>query len=201
MDGDANDQSRTSLILIIVLQFIVRWNADARICDFSNSNNDWRRYTWKSHKKTYKTKTTMPGPYDSSGPNKAYHCDQKKDKTKGDLSSFPGRHDNLGIPMRQVWHAPHYTDVISPYATTNPAFPIKLHHCLAETKKEGLEHIVSWMPHGRAFKVHDKDAFVKSILPCFFSQSSYESFQRQLNLYNFTRITGGKATYHIYASF
>lgn len=153
---------------------------------------------------------TMPGPYDSSRPNKLYHCDQEEDRAKGDLSSFPGRHNNVGIPLWQLWQAPSYTDrhsyytitdaasnLINPYATNNAAFPIKLHLCLTEIKKAGLEHIVSWMPHGRAFKVHDKDAFVKSVLPRFFSQSSYESFQRQLNLYDFTRITGGNAIYDV----
>jgi hypothetical protein len=55
-------------------------------------------------------------------------------------------------------------------ATDNPRnflvnFPLKLHYMLNETEKEGLGHIVSWMPHGRCFGVHKPKDFVLSILP------------------------------------
>eukprot|EP00804_Cyclotella_cryptica_P004562 CCRYP_006901-RB/>CCRYP_006901-RB protein AED:0.43 eAED:0.43 QI:0/-1/0/1/-1/0/1/0/74 len=54
---------------------------------------------------------------------------------------------------------------------------------LDQTKTEGLEAIVSWLKHGRAFKIHDPKAFAEVIMPRFFNQSKYTSFQRQLNLY------------------
>lgn len=31
----------------------------------------------------------------------------------------------------------------------DPPFPVKLHYTLTELKKDGLDHVVSWMPHGR----------------------------------------------------
>jgi HSF-type DNA-binding len=47
---------------------------------------------------------------------------------------------------------------------------------------------VSWMPHGRSFKVFDRKRFEEEILPKFFRyQSEYLSFQRQLNVYGFLR--------------
>jgi hypothetical protein len=31
----------------------------------------------------------------------------------------------------------------------DPSFPVKLHYTLDELTKDGLDDIVSWMPHGR----------------------------------------------------
>jgi hypothetical protein len=44
-------------------------------------------------------------------------------------------------------------------------FPVKLHYMLDELEKDGMEHIVSWQPHGRCFLVHNQDQFVEQILP------------------------------------
>jgi hypothetical protein len=61
----------------------------------------------------------------------------------------------------------------------------------AETNSFG--HIVSWEPDGVSFKVHKSDEFVTQIMPLYFDQTKYESFRRQLNLYNFSRLTQGSA--------
>jgi len=65
-------------------------------------------------------------------------------------------------------------------------FPEKLHSMLSHS---GLEDVVGWQQHGRAFLIHEKDVFVKEIMPKFFNQSKLTSFQRQLNLYGFVRLT------------
>jgi len=70
-------------------------------------------------------------------------------------------------------------------------FPIKLHYMLSELEKDGLDHIVSWQPHGRCFVVHKQKEFVDHVLPLWFRQSKFPSFQRQLNLYGFKRLTTG----------
>ncbi len=46
-------------------------------------------------------------------------------------------------------------------------------------EKEGFEKIVSWLQDEKSFKVYDPSAFVKEIMPNFFQQSKYKSFQRQ----------------------
>ena len=46
-------------------------------------------------------------------------------------------------------------------------------------------------PHGRCFVVHKPKEFVVEVMPTYFHQSKLTSFQRQLNLYGFTRITRG----------
>lgn len=71
-------------------------------------------------------------------------------------------------------------------------FPFKLHLMLDDAEAKNYSHIVSWVRDGKAFKVHDSDAFVSTVLPNFFEHSKYESFRRQLNLYGFRRVARGK---------
>lgn len=65
-------------------------------------------------------------------------------------------------------------------------FAMKAHFMLECTSSSTNSCIVRWLPHGRAFKVYDKDRFVREILPrCLSKQKFYTSFQRQLNMYGF----------------
>jgi len=78
-------------------------------------------------------------------------------------------------------------------------FPIKFYRMLDQVRDEGLESTVSWLSHGRAFKIHKPKAFAATIMTRFFNQSKYTSFQRQLNLYGFSRCSRGRdsgACYH-----
>jgi hypothetical protein len=76
----------------------------------------------------------------------------------------------------------------------NALFPWKLHKMLTFCETEGKDTVVSWLPQGKAFKVHNTAAFVSEILPMHFKQTKYKSFQRQLNLWGFQRITKGTET-------
>lgn len=78
-------------------------------------------------------------------------------------------------------------------------FPYRLHEMLSnfDTKHDGS--IVSWLPDGRHFKVHDPKRFVDIVIPSAFKQKSLKSFQRQLHLYGFQRVPEGAdkgAYYH-----
>lgn len=78
-------------------------------------------------------------------------------------------------------------------------FPMKLHDLLENAGKNGLSDIISWCPHGRCFVVHNSREFVQSVMPKWFRQTKLTSFQRQLNLYGFCRLTRGRdsgAYYH-----
>ena len=61
-------------------------------------------------------------------------------------------------------------------------FPVKLHSLLECSESGGYASIISWLPHGRAFKIHDEKLFIEKIIPHFFFQSKMSSFQRQLRM-------------------
>jgi len=70
-------------------------------------------------------------------------------------------------------------------------FPEKLHRLIHDAEMNGESDIISFFPHGRAFTIHHEERFCREIMPRYFKQSRFSSFQRQLNLYGFTRITNG----------
>jgi hypothetical protein len=77
-------------------------------------------------------------------------------------------------------------------------FPWKLHELLEETGK-GHSTVVSWLPGGKAFKVHKKEYFCDQLMPAFFNSSKYKTFQRSLNLWGFKSVSRGPdkgACYH-----
>ena len=67
-------------------------------------------------------------------------------------------------------------------------FPMKLHEILS---KPEFAHIVSWMPHGRSWKVHRRGDFELIILPRFFDHCKYDSFLRQVNGWAYKRLSRG----------
>jgi hypothetical protein len=71
-------------------------------------------------------------------------------------------------------------------------FPLKLHEMLDQIEADGLANVISWQPHGRCFVVHDPKSFSESVMPTYFRQTKFASFQRQLNLYGFSRLTSGR---------
>ncbi|KAL7515413.1 hypothetical protein ACHAXN_013102 [Cyclotella atomus] len=110
-----------------------------------------------------------------------------------------GEHGAKGqVVVRHDYHD-HSTDpVVDPTQIKHKAkggvvipFPVKLHSMLDAIERDGYAHIVSWQPHGRCFVVHKPKEFVSHIMPKYFKQSKMASFQRQLNLYGFNRLTSG----------
>lgn len=69
-------------------------------------------------------------------------------------------------------------------------FPVLLHRMLEAVDGSNESLLVRWLPHGRAFVVLNKVRFEKEVLPVYFpGQTRYASFQRQLNIYGFLRLT------------
>jgi len=80
----------------------------------------------------------------------------------------------------------------TPYIITKQ-FPWKLHEMLDVVEQRGETSVVSWLPGGRAFRVHNPALFVDQIMKKCFNQTKYKSFQRQLNLWGFERVIRASA--------
>lgn len=68
-------------------------------------------------------------------------------------------------------------------------FPEKLHKFLCSKACTRENSVLGWAPHGRSFVVRNPEKFINEITPLIFNHSTMASFQRQLNLYGFKRIT------------
>ena len=69
-------------------------------------------------------------------------------------------------------------------------FPCKLHDMIEYAEQKGHEEVISWTSNGRAFNVNNSDLLVM-LLPRFFGQTKYASFQRQLHLWSFEKVREG----------
>jgi hypothetical protein len=76
-------------------------------------------------------------------------------------------------------------------APENLPFPLKLYAMLEDASSQGFEDIVSWLPSGEGFKVHHKERFEEYVMARYFNHTKYKSFLRQLNLYDFCRLSRG----------
>jgi hypothetical protein len=72
------------------------------------------------------------------------------------------------------------------------SFPTKLHSVLEQVDADGWGHVISWQAHGRCFVIRKPKEFTDYVMPHYFRQSKLTSFQRQLNLYGFCRLTRGQ---------
>lgn len=65
-------------------------------------------------------------------------------------------------------------------------FPLKLYDMLADPE---LVEVISWMPHGRSWRVVGKDFFVTEVCPVHFNTLKFKSFIRLVNAWGFRRMT------------
>lgn len=70
-------------------------------------------------------------------------------------------------------------------------FPQKLYRMLDETESQELTNIVSFMPSGKSFRIHDRSLFISQISPKYFNQKNIQSFKRQLSHYDFQLLYEG----------
>jgi hypothetical protein len=70
-----------------------------------------------------------------------------------------------------------------------PNFPAKMHSILSRSE---FEEIISWMPHGRSWRVLKPREFEMRVIPVYFEHSKFSSFIRQANGWGFRRVTQGR---------
>ena len=72
------------------------------------------------------------------------------------------------------------------------SFPMTLHRLLADLEVAGASHIATFVAGGDAFLIRNPKEFEDDIVPKYFPRmGSFGSFQRQLNLYDFKRVSQG----------
>ena len=123
---------------------------------------------------------------------------KSRDTTENSKDQFSRRRGGRTCPRIVMQH--HYHDHAKdplfedtprdqgPRKGLPPSFPVKLHAMLTRVENSGQSDVISWQSHGRCFLVHDPNAFTE-MLPNYFKLSKIASFQRQLNLYGFQRLT------------
>lgn len=121
---------------------------------------------------------------------------QRPGKTATDKERLFVKHDyhDLSGQPDDVSKGDGLTTTTKKPSTSNPAtesFPLKLHRILGDsTDDTNSSHIISWQPHGRAFKIHNPKQFTEHIMPRYFPKmKKLTSLQRQFNLYGFERLT------------
>lgn len=85
-------------------------------------------------------------------------------------------------------HHPSLGGFSSPKHHKEPTFPLKLHMILSRPE---WHDVVCWLPHGRSFRILNPQAFEELVLPLYYQHAKYASFARQLNGWNFKRVSKG----------
>ena len=117
-----------------------------------------------------------------------------------------GHHERVYAKHSYHDHANEEPDDVSRFPDTkekkcggaSTPFPVILHGILASAEEDGYADIISWQPHGRCFLVHCPERFVVEVMSRFFRQTRFSSFQRQLSLYGFLRLTRKGPDYSAY---
>ena len=73
-------------------------------------------------------------------------------------------------------------------SSKEPAFPVKLHRILSNPE---FRHVITWLPHGRSWRVIKPKAFEEKVIPLYFRHAKYASFMRQVNGWGFKRMAQG----------
>jgi len=73
-------------------------------------------------------------------------------------------------------------------------FPRRLYKMLQSESGNSSADMISWSDSGRAFRIADVSIFSSLVLPMYFRTSKFSSFQRNLNLYGFSKVRRGPDT-------
>ena len=149
---------------------------DAAIAKMNPSREDTYKNQWSEWSST------------SSASNREEFAAQQRYHAGLNVAAMQNSHDSL---PRYADHT--YRDFstyikegkrIEKHKKSDRNFPARLHVILSN---EQYSHIISWMPHGRAWKVKNKELLVEEVIPKFFGQSKFASFARQLSGWGFKR--------------
>ena len=142
-----------------------------------NNNNQWSEWSSAAERE------------EEFAARQRYH-DQAQPQHGLNVAAMPNNnHDNIFPRYADHTYRDFSTYIkdgnrIEKHKKSDRNFPARLHAILSD--KQYL-HIISWMPHGRAWKVNNKELLMEEVAPKFFGQSKYASFARQLSGWGFKR--------------
>ncbi|ACI64509.1 HSF36, heat shock transcription factor DNA-binding domain-containing protein, DNA binding, transcription factor [Thalassiosira pseudonana CCMP1335] len=120
---------------------------------------------------------TRPQPHAAPSPTAQGDDDKQAKPHHQETPQYPHQ-----VPMM---HPPASNSIELGRTWSETIFPMKLYDILCNPE---FHHAISWMPHGRSWKVLNKDFFMEEICPQYFAQTRYESFIRQVNGWGFKRM-------------
>lgn len=89
---------------------------------------------------------------------------------------------------RDFSRVPAEADYEHPTEIDDMSFAQKIHHILSNVD---YAKWISWMPHGRTFRIHVPVMLESQVCPVYFHHRRYSTFLRELNNYGFKHITQG----------
>ena len=104
-------------------------------------------------------------------------CDGASAKKDNKTSSIPDKHEESNFKSDG-------NQFDFPVASVRDTFPTKLYKILS---KSVFEDVISWLPHGRSWRVLDQKRFETEVLPLYFRHGNFLSFMRQVNGWGFRR--------------
>jgi len=134
----------------------------------------------------------LSDPAEETEAEKKRRCNKRTKRVEHPLASVV---QVVNKPREYMNHS--YNDFSTVPAEVTDTFPEKIeemtfaqkvHHILSQEK---FSKWVSWLPHGRSFKVHVPAVFEREVLLKYFGHKRYSSFLRQLNNHGFKHITKG----------
>jgi len=94
---------------------------------------------------------------------------------------------NAKVGRQKQYASTEVTSADSSGRSNHVLFPKQLLEILSDEK---CKNVIGWLHHGHAFAIKDTDTFASDIMPKF-TRGKLTSFQRQLNLYGFRKVTKG----------
>jgi len=122
-------------------------------------------------------------PQDAASINEVAQCPPSPASSTTSSSSSDSSSSsssNESDPLKRGWVAP---------------FLLHLHQMLRRENPK----IIRWTDDGVAFQILDKDAMTNQILPRYFKNKNFASFQRQLNYFGFRKWSKARAEYPTYS--
>ena len=97
-------------------------------------------------------------------------------------------HDYSTVDRERILFDNNHNVVELPMLMKTQRLPIKLASILSDTR---FSDVISWMPHGRSWRVLRPKLFVSDVMPKYFEYNKYDSFIRLVNAWGFRRVKCG----------